>query len=302
MIVCSKCTHAIADIASRCLQCGWQASQIGGFVAFAPDLAHAGGGFRADAFARLYAQEHRHFWFRVRNDVILRLLHQFAPKMQSFFEIGCGTGYVMNAVAQRFPGTKIFGGELFVNGLYFAAQRIPAAVFMQIDARYMPFAAEFSVIGMFDVLEHIVEDTQVLASAYNALQFGGFLICSVPQHQWLWSNIDDYSQHQRRYKRGELEQKTRDAGFVVVRSTSFNSLLLPIMYISRLLQRKQMPSSDGMGEFNIPPGINRLFEWILRVELWFITHGVNFAIGGSRIIVCQKQDLTAKLAIGEQVN
>ena len=208
--------------------------------------------------------------------------------MQSFFEIGCGTGYVMNAVAQHFPHTKIFGGELFVNGLYFAAQRIPAAVFMQIDARYMPFDAEFSVIGMFDVLEHIAEDTLVLQNAYTALQTGGFLICSVPQHQWLWSHVDDHSQHQRRYQQGELEQKMRDAGFTVKRSTSFNSLLLPAMYVSRLLQRKQIQSPDGMGEFNIPPLINRLFELILRVELWFISHGINFPLGGSRIVIAQK--------------
>ena len=288
MIVCCKCAHSIEGIASCCPQCGWQAPQIDGFVAFAPDLAHEGGGFHADAFERLYAQENSHFWFRVRNDVILTLLHQFSATMQSFFEIGCGTGYVMNAVAQHFPHTKIFGGELFVNGLHFAAQRIPTAEFMQIDARYMPFDAEFSVIGMFDVLEHIAEDTLVLQSAYTALQPGGFLICSVPQHQWLWSNVDDYAKHQRRYQRGELEQKTRDVGFTVLRSTSFNSLLLPVMFISRLLQRKQMSSPDGMGEFNIPPLVNRVCEWILRIELWFIKRGVNFPAGGSRIIIVQK--------------
>jgi trans-aconitate methyltransferase len=288
MIVCRKCAHAIEYIASCCPHCGWQAPQIDGFVAFAPELAHDGGGFHADAFERLYAQENRHFWFRVRNDVILTLLQQFTSHMQSFFEIGCGTGYVMTAVAQRFPHTKIFGGELFVNGLFFAAQRIPSAVFMQIDARFMPFDAEFTVIGMFDVLEHIAEDTQVLQSAYNALQPGGFLICSVPQHQWLWSNLDDYSKHQRRYERGELEQKMHDAGFTVKRSTSFNSLLLPAMYVSRLLQRKRMPSPDGMGEFNIHPLVNRLFEWILRIELWFIKCGINFPIGGSRMIIVQK--------------
>jgi trans-aconitate methyltransferase len=276
------------QLADSCYQCNYQVEKIDGFMAFAPEYAHGGGGFPAEAFAQLYVQEDNYFWFRVRNDVILTLLHQFVPTMQSFFEIGCGTGYVMNAVAQHFPHTKIFGGELFVNGLHFAAQRIPTAEFMQIDARYMPFDAEFSVIGMFDVLEHIAEDTLVLQSAYTALQPGGFLICSVPQHQWLWSNVDDYAKHQRRYQRGELEQKTRDAGFTVLRSTSFNSLLLPVMFISRLLQRKQMSSPDGMGEFNISPLVNRVCEWILRIELWFIKRGINFPVGGSRIIIVQK--------------
>jgi hypothetical protein len=49
-----------------------------------------------------------------------------------------------------------------------------------------------------------------------------------------------------------------------------------------------MASQDGMGEFYIPPVINRLFEWILRIELWFIKRGINFPIGGSRIVIVQK--------------
>ncbi len=288
MIVCQQCGNHMNQLTGSCQQCDYHVEKIDGFMAFAPEYAHGGGGYPAEVFAQLYVHEDNYFWFRVRNDVILMLLQQFAPTMQSFFEIGCGTGYVMNAVAQRFPPTKIFGGELFVNGLHFAAQRLPSAVFMQIDARFMPFDAEFTVIGMFDVLEHIVEDTQVLQSAYTALQLGGFLICSVPQHQWLWSHVDDYAQHQRRYERGELEQKMCDAGFTVQRSTSFNSLLLPAMYVSRLLQRKQIQSPDGMGEFNIPPFVNRLFELILRVELWFIKRGINFPLGGSRIVIAQK--------------
>jgi hypothetical protein len=87
MIICRNCTHAIDGIASCCPHCGWQAPLVDGFVAFAPDLAHEGGGFHADAFERLYEQENKHFWFRVRNDVILTLLKQFAPAMQSFSKL-----------------------------------------------------------------------------------------------------------------------------------------------------------------------------------------------------------------------
>jgi 2-polyprenyl-3-methyl-5-hydroxy-6-metoxy-1,4-benzoquinol methylase len=42
------------------------------------------------------------------------------------------------------------------------------------DARNIPFAEEFDIIGAFDVLEHIEQDTDVLAKMYQATQNGGY--------------------------------------------------------------------------------------------------------------------------------
>jgi len=95
------------------------------------------------------------------------------PGVPLFLEIGCGTGHVLSGVARAYPGTKIYGSELFPAGLAFAAEREPAADFMQMDARHIPFIDEFDVIGAFDVLEHIKEDEQVLAQMYSALKPGG---------------------------------------------------------------------------------------------------------------------------------
>src|SRR4030095_1631809 len=104
-------------------------------------------------------------------------------------------------------------------------------------ARRIPFRGEFDVIGAFDVLEHIKEDEEVLAQMYQATRPRGGVLLTVPQHSFLWSEVDDYSRHVRRYSASELKAKVKRAGFETLRTTSFVSLLLPVMFISRLRQR-----------------------------------------------------------------
>src|SRR5690606_22871969 len=116
-----------------------------------------------------------------------------------FLEIGCGTGFVLSGVADAFPAVRLFGSEIFTAGLEFAARRQPSVNFMQMDARSLPFLDEFDVIGAFDVLEHIVEDGQVLAQMREALKPNGIILLTVPQHEWLWSPVDEFACHVRRY-------------------------------------------------------------------------------------------------------
>lgn len=62
--------------------------------------------------------------------------------------------------------------------------RLPFAR-LQGDGRCLPFASgSFGHIFAFDVIEHVVEDTAVLAEAVRVLQPGGTLWLSTPAHQF----------------------------------------------------------------------------------------------------------------------
>ena len=52
-------------------------------------------GFKPEYFARLAAIEPGHFWFRARNELIQWALRNYFPDAKSFFEVGCGTGFVL---------------------------------------------------------------------------------------------------------------------------------------------------------------------------------------------------------------
>ncbi|MDV6188729.1 class I SAM-dependent methyltransferase [Stenotrophomonas geniculata] len=238
-------------------------------------------------FAELASLESGSFWFRARNQLLVWALRRHSPDLRSFLEIGCGTGFVLDGIAQAFPGVRIAGSEILSAGLPFAARRMASADLFQMDARRVPFDTEFDVIGAFDVLEHIEEDESVLSEIHRALVAGGTAIFTVPQHQWLWSSIDEHACHVRRYRTGELREKLIRSGFQVELETSFVSLLLPMMLASRL-SRKDVPEQDANAEMRLPRILNQLLLGVMAVERGLIKSGIRFPIGGSRLVVARK--------------
>lgn len=287
---CLAChAHYVSSI-TDCPTCGVGPASVDGFYAYAPEFAYAGGGFKSVYFSELARLEEANFWFRSRNQLILWALEEYCPNFRSFLEIGCGTGYVLSGVAKVFPDATLHGSEIFTAGLGFAAARLPLADFMQMDARNIPFYEEFDVVGVFDVLEHIKDDERVLSQVYAALRPQGFMLLTVPQHVWLWSAIDEYACHVRRYTVTDLHQKIEKAGFLIERTTSFVTTLLPAMMISRFFQReKDAEKFDATAELKISPWLNSLFLQLLRAELKLIKKGWSFPVGGSRLVVAKKR-------------
>ncbi|NOV30120.1 trans-aconitate 2-methyltransferase [Methylomonas sp. ZR1] len=285
---CLACNSQYDTKNSNCLSCGFSPCNIDGFDSYAPDYARGGGGFKASYFSELACLESSNFWFQSRNKIILWALKKYSPSLRDFLEIGCGTGFVLSAIQNSFPDVAVNGSEIFVEGLGFAAKRVPSANLMQMDARQIPFMDEFDAIGAFDVLEHIKEDELVLSQIRKALKSKGVLLLTVPQHAWLWSVADEYALHERRYSAIEIYKKVEMAGFRIVRSTSFVSLILPAMIFSRFFKKNMDEKFDPTSELKIDPWLNILFASLLRIELAGIKFGMNYPLGGSRLIVATK--------------
>ena len=186
------------------------------------------------------------------------------------------------------PELNLSGSEIFSAGLAFAAERLPGVELFQMDARRMPFREEFDVIGAFDVLEHVKEDEEVLSQMYQATRKGGGILVTVPHHPFLWSPVDDYARHARRYKTLELKDKVRRAGFEVTRVTSFVSLLLPLMILSRFKQRLTGEVIDPTSELRINSVMSTALERILDAERTVIRGGLSFPVGGSLLLVARR--------------
>jgi SAM-dependent methyltransferase len=264
-------------------------AKIQGFAAYAPESAGASDGFRPEYFAQLSRLEAGNFWFRIRNDLIVATVLRHFPHASKAMEIGCGTGFVLAALSKALPAAAFVGSEIYPEGLHFAASRLPAATFCQMDARAIPFHDEFDLVGAFDVVEHIQQDTEVLAQVHKALKRGGGFVLTVPQHMFLWSQQDAAACHVRRYARGELESKLRGAGFRVVSSTSFVSLLFPLLLASRLLKRGRRADYDPTVEFRIPSWANAMLLAVSKVEATLIMAGVRFPFGGTRLVAAVKE-------------
>lgn len=248
----------------------------------------SGEGFDPTYFDELSRLEDGNWWFRSRNRSITWALGHFFPGCRSFFEIGCGTGFVLKGIQEAFPHLILSGSELFGEGLSYARSRLPNVSFFQLDARHIPFEEEFDVMGGFDVLEHIEQDEEVLRQMFRATRKGGGILLTVPQHPFLWSYVDDISFHKRRYTRRKLLDKVEEAGFAVLWSTSFVSLLLPFMFFIRRGKRYPRGEFDPLAELKVGEPLNHLLEKIMDVECHLIRAGVSLPMGGSLLMAAKK--------------
>lgn len=245
-------------------------------------------GFCPEYFEQLAGIEPRYFWFLARNQLICKMLGRYFPSALNLMEIGCGTGFVLEAIADTYPQLELVGAEYFHEGLAVASRRLGSrALLCQMDARHIPHEDAFDVVAAFDVLEHIAEDERVLQQMHRATRPGGGIVLTVPQHRFLWSRFDEASCHQRRYARKELLEKVSRAGFEPARTTSFVSLLFPLLLLKRL-GGADRGGKDPFDEFRLGSWINAALMKVLALERFCLMAGVSFPFGGSLLVVARK--------------
>ena len=69
-----------------------------------------------------------------------------------------------------------------------------------------------------NVLEHVPDDEALVRALFSRLRRGGRLFIFVPAFPVLWSRLDDYVEHQRRYRRAPMVAMLRRAGFILERT------------------------------------------------------------------------------------
>lgn len=256
------------------------------YTVLADDMPETG--YEVEHFEPLARSEEKHFWFNGRNLVILQSMAKHIPSMTSFMEVGCGTGYVLSAIEKAYPQAELAASDYFGEALEFAHQRVPDAALYQVDARDMPFEAQFDVVGAFDVIEHIAEDKTVLEQMAKALKPSGYLILTVPHHKSLWTITDKVMGHHRRYSLSELRDKVEGVGFEVVYTTAFVSLLSPVIFASRYAQQLRNTSLQTMDDAEVSPVLNRILYSVMQVETQLLKVGMRFSVGGSRLMIARK--------------
>ena len=294
MKICVQCSAEILSKNWQCSVCGYCPDIRNGFPVLAPEFTDGGAFYPVDAHDRLIKIEQGNFWFVSRNKLLQNLFIRYFPVVNNLkmIEIGCGTGFVLAGLAERFPSMTLFGADPYLSGLQYAKKRVPEAEFIQMDAGISPFLEEFDVVGIFDVLEHIEDDRKVLQEIRKSLKPGGGLLITVPQHPWLWSSNDVRAGHRRRYTRKELTTKLKEAGFRIEKINSFVSLLLPFMIAGRfkaIIFPKRNTENIQVG-LRLPHYVNSIFKLICSLEGYLFNLGMPFRVGGSLVCVAFKSE------------
>jgi len=293
MRFCINCFSHLEQNFWLCPRCQWQPQVQEGFPILAPELLESKEHYDPEVLSEWASIEEKHFWYLDRNELIIRAINRYLPKAKNLLEIGCGNGFVLSGISASRPNLRITGTDTSLDTLRIARQRNPEADFLQLDARRLPFQSEFEMVGVFDVLEHIDEDEQVLKEIHRALQPNGGLLITVPQHPWLWSQADIESHHKRRYTRQELRNKLAATGFKVVFLTSLITFLLPLLVVSRLFRSTSTHTAlraQEVCEMHLSPCLNRSLGLICSIERRLLQNGTNPFPGGSLLALAFKGD------------
>jgi len=235
--------------------------------------------------------EQRHWWYRGRREIILRLLRRIgfadsAKTPRSILSVGCGSGEEI-----RFLGRfgKVYGIDPGEDAIRFCRAAGIGEEVTQASAEQIPFPDEsFDAVFVLDVLEHVRDEAAALTQIYRVLKPGGIVVISVPAYAWLWSKADVRSHHFRRYTRPALEKKCSAQGFAVLRATYCNTILFLPLAAIKFLTRMGEPSCCVGAEVQMPPrAINSILSRLFLLEAPLISR-MNLPFGLSALVVLQK--------------
>ncbi len=240
------------------------------------------------AYTEMYDVEERHWWFRGRRAVIWALLSRTdLPEKPRFLDAGCGTGRHLIEFGSLGPAV---GVDPSADAVEFCHQRGLEDV-RRAGLEDLPFTAgAFDLVLASDVLEHIDDDVGALVELRRVAADDAHLIITVPAYQWMWTEHDVQLHHVRRYTLPVMADRVRAAGWVVERSTYFNSILFPGVAAARLVAR----SSKRQGHTDLdrtPALLNTALELPMRLEAAMIRRGVRFPAGVSLGLVCRRAPL-----------
>jgi len=267
-----------------CTRCEYRAEYSNGIINFNTEKNTSSGDYSPDDLRILYNAEASHFWFLARKKYILSLFNKHVSKNMSIIEIGAGTGDVSRMLIDN--GYDVSAGELYTEGLEFARSYGLKKLYC-FDLRKPPFMDHFDAVGLFDVLEHIEDDTDALINIRKVLKPGGTLVMTVPAYKWLWHEGDVKAGHKRRYTRKGLNNILKKAGYRVHESKYFFSILLPLLFMRKLISIDTDNSTDT-GEIEpVNPVINNILYRLLLIEN-SVFQKAPLPFGGSISIVAEK--------------
>ncbi len=169
------------------------------------------------------------------------------PPAGALFDIGGGNGFVSLALERA--GFETVLVEPGPQGASHAKREGLKTVIRATteSAGFRP--ASLPAVGLFDVIEHIADDTAFLKSIGNLMVKGGRIYMTAPAYPVLWSDEDEAAGHFRRYRLKGLEATAVKAGFEIEFSSHiFRFLPIPIVLFRSLPYRLGL---HGHGKKNL---------------------------------------------------
>jgi len=245
-----------------------------------------------EEYEKMYNQENTYWWFQGRKQILFKMIRHYDLLKNGrarVLDIGCGTGLILQGIS----------GESYAIGVDFSSKALSFCEKRNLenlvrgDVRDLPIAtSSVDLVLALDLLEHIEDDKGLMNEIRRVLKPEGYLLATVPAHQYLWSEHDEALHHYRRYSKRDFLYLVKDKGFSLIKYSYVISLtFLPIL-VFRLTQKayRSFKSSKNKPKTHIiilPEILNALLIRILEMEGGLLKR-LNFPFGVSLLCIAQK--------------
>jgi len=206
----------------------------------------------------------RHPWENCRAKFILRIIKE-CGSFSKIADIGAGDLFFSNILVENLDNVQISAVDTSFETLDSNNKRI-------IKIRNISELPndEYDLIILMDVLEHIEHDSNFLNQITTKMKKNkkSYLFITVPAHQKLFSNLDRFLKHYRRYERKTLENIINNEQLNILRTQYFfASLYFARIFLLRFDKPIEQQKVLGGWKYNTHNVITLLFRAFLSFDL-----------------------------------
>jgi SAM-dependent methyltransferase len=242
-----------------------------------------------DEYRAMFELEDRLWWYAGMRKITAAILDKHFAATVSFrlLDAGCGTGFSLAWMKERYPDAQVFGIDSSPDAAGFWPRRNLDTIAIAPIER-LPFASDqFDLVTCFDVIYQLTNEDarKALSEMHRVLRPGGLLFMREPAYNWMRGAHDLAIGTRHRYTKTGLCAILQEQGFTIRRATYANTLLFGLAVIHRLASRL-----SGRSESDVKPVrgfLNKTLEGALKLEARMLAH-IRFPFGLSVIALGEK--------------
>jgi SAM-dependent methyltransferase len=220
----------------------------------------------------------RHWYYRSKAAALHRMVSPLAPRR--LLDVGAGSGFFAHHLL-----TKSGAQSALCVDIGYPVERDATVAGKPVFYRRDCGTTDCDLVLMMDVLEHVENDSGLVAHYAAKVAPGAHFLVTVPAFRFLWSGHDVFLEHKRRYTLVEIEQTLRTGGLDIVRGAYYFAAIFPLVAAHRLILQRSAPPRSSL----TPQGAiaNGLLTAACTAELpWF---PINRLAGLSAFVLAQKR-------------
>ncbi|HKG23431.1 MAG TPA: class I SAM-dependent methyltransferase [Blastocatellia bacterium] len=245
---------------------------------------------RPEEYQAMFDLEEHLWWYDGMREITTAILDPSIAGRRDLrlLDVGCGTGYSLRWLSERFEPELAFGIDAAPSAARFWKLRelttasVASACSLPLRSNSFDLATCFDVIYQFSRKDA----ESAVAEVHRVLKPGGSFLIREPAYNWMRGGHDVAVGTRHRFTLTELRHLLIGAGFKLKRATYANTLLFWAAIPHRLLSRI---TGGGMSDVKpVPEWRNRILARTLKLESRMLRR-LAFPFGLSAILLVEKQ-------------